>query len=154
MWNHPNKCLSERPGESREGIIKLLRRCQKEQNGQFQTNSHFIKSEKRTFANITNNQTCATVSCPLPCPKLRALIIRNFEKRHYCQTTCATSHWTDTQCPLAQLHLPVVPLLFHSFSFQILYPIPYILSLQVPHTQCVNDCYKNRNLGSSYFSVV
>ena len=34
------------------------------------------------------------------------------------------------------------------------YPIPHILSLPVPHTQCINDCYKNRNLGSSYFSVV
>ena len=64
MWNHPDKCLSEIPRESREGIIKLLRRCQKEQNGQFQTNSHSIKSENQTFAKTTNNQTCATVSCP------------------------------------------------------------------------------------------
>ena len=43
---------------------------------------------------------------------------------------------------------------FIVLHFKYSIPIPYILSLPVPHTQCINDCYKKRNLGSSYFSVV
>ena len=100
-------------------------------------------SDKFSFHEIRKANFCQhnkqpnMCNCQLSprCPKLRALIIRNFEKRHYCQTTCATSHWTDTQCPLAQLHLPVVPLLFHSFAFQILYSNSiYLISASATHT--------------------